>query len=173
MTRYRVWPIVALLVLAGCGGGATPTGGGATLTAPPAASTGGGSGSDIIAAAAALTDICPLMPMDLAGQLVPGAAAPQSQTFAPFRCTISNGTVTLEITLGAYDGGGPVSGAQAVPDLAAGGYFELLTPDNAYLTVLLTPDQGKLYVKLASQDGADHQADVVAVAKRVLAALSG
>jgi hypothetical protein len=54
------------------------------------------------------------------------------------------------------------------PGLAAGGYFERLAPGDAYLTVLLTPDSGALYVEISAPDGRDHKDDTIAVAHRVL-----
>jgi hypothetical protein len=110
------------------------------------------------------------VPADLETKLVPGAT-PQSQTFPPYQCTVSNGTIALQVTLGAYDTGGPVAGAESVSGLAAGGYFERLTPDDAYLTVLLAPDQGELYVEISDPSNADHKNDVIDVAKAVLANL--
>jgi hypothetical protein len=176
---------IALLVglLAGCSGAASQpagqtqpagatqaTGQPATTGQTPAASGGAGSGS-LADAAAKIKDVCPLVPADLAAKLVPGASAPQSQTFPPFRCTITNQVSVLEVTIGAYDTGGPVAGAETISGLAAGGYLERPQPDDAYLTVLLAPDAGELYVEVAGHDGKDHKADAIAVAQAVLAQL--
>ena len=110
------------------------------------------------------------MPTDLAATIIPGAQAPQSDPFPP-SCTISNGTATLHVGLGAYDTGGPVSGAESIPGLAAGAYLEHLSAGNTYLTVLLSADIGELYVGIDNPDGKDYRDQVIAVAKAVLAKL--
>ena len=127
----------------------------------------------MLAAAQAITEVCPLIPAGLAAAIVPNASAPQAQTFPPFRCTISNGTQVLEVTLGAYDTGRP-TGAPTVSGFDAGAYAEHLNsgdPGEVYLTVLLTPDEGSLYVEIVDPSSLDRTDDAVAVAKAVLAAM--
>lgn len=149
----------------------------ASLTVTPQAQQ--TSSANYQAAAVKITDVCPLVPMDLAAQIIPGASAPQSQTFPPYRCTISNGTSVLEVTIGAYDTGGAeylkgglVNGGKSVSGLAAGAYLENLAGvDDSYLTVLLNADQGQLYVEVAGHDGKNHDDEAIAVATKVLASL--
>jgi hypothetical protein len=128
--------------------------------------------ANLAAAAQQVTDACTFLPTDLADQLVPGGSIrPQSSPIPP-KCTFSNDNQVLEITIAGYDTGGPVPGAEQVPGLAAGGYLERLTPGEVYLTVLLDPDHGKLYVEMvAGDDGKDHKVDAIAVARRVLSQL--
>ena len=167
MKRVLMVVLLANLLLSACASAQTPQPAGQ----PPPPTTGGAGGSSLVAAAAKVTDVCPLVPADLAAKLVPGASSPQSQTFPPFKCTITNGTSVLEVTLGAYDTGGPVTGAEVIPGLAAGGYLERPAADDAYLIVLLDKDQGELYVEVAGHDGKDHKDDAIAVANQVLARL--
>jgi hypothetical protein len=168
MKRMSVFVLLANLLLSACAPAQTPQ----PASQPQSPTAAGTAGASLVAAAAKVTDVCSLMPADLAAKLVPGASPPQSQKFAPFKCTITNGTSVLEVTLGAYDTGGPVNGAELIPGLAAGGYFERLGgPDDAYLTVLLSQDQGELYVEVAGHDGKDHKDDAIAVAQYILARL--
>jgi len=133
--------------------------------------SGGGGGASLADAAAKVTDGCTVMPMDLAAQIVPGGQVVAQPAPIPVRCTYTNNTSVLEITVSGYDTGGPVNGAEQIPGLAAGGYLERPLPDDAYLTVLLTPDHGEVYVEIAGHDGKDHKDEAIAVAQRVLAAL--
>ena len=183
MNGARLLVAVSILMV-GCGGGAGQTansgqsepagaasaGAGATSAAAATPAAGGGSGSSLLDAAAAVKDVCTIMPMDLAATIVPGAAAPRSDQFPP-GCMISNGPVALQVVLGAYDSGGPVSGAESIPGLAAGAYLEHLTSDNTYLTVLLDADHGALYVTITNPDNKDHRDEAIAVANAVLAKL--
>jgi hypothetical protein len=167
-----ILPLV-LGLLAACGSAApaklpgNPGGAGR----PASTSTGGSGGASLVDAASKIKDPCTVTPMELAAQIVPGGQVVGQPSPFPPRCTYTNNTSVLEITIGAYDTGGPVTGAEQIPGLAAGGYLTRPTPDDAYLTVLLAPDQGELYVEVAGHDGKDHKDDAVAVAQRILAAL--
>ena len=59
----------------------------------------------------------------------------------------------LEVTLGAYDTGGPIAGAESISGLAAGGYLTRPVANDVYLVVLLAPDQGELYVEIVDPSG--------------------
>jgi len=131
---------------------------------------GGAGGASLVDAALQVTDVCTLMPMDLAASIVPDASQPQSQQFPP-RCTVSNGTSVLEITIGAYDAVDPLVPNEPVAGLGAAAYLQKQTPDNAYLKIILDPNGGAVYVEVAGHDGEDHGNDAIAVAQRVLAAL--
>ena len=167
MKRPLIVALLTSLLLSACAPAQTLP----PASQPPSPTTEGAAGSSLLAAATKVTDVCTLVPTDLAAQLIPAASPPQSQTFPPLKCTITNGTSVLEVTLGAYDTGGPVAGAEFIPGLAAGGYLERPVADDAYLTVLLDPAQGELYVEVAGYDGKDHTADAIAVAKEILARL--
>jgi len=160
---------LAIMLVAACSGApaARPDASGAAASAPPA----GAGGASLAAAAAAITDVCTLVPMDLASSIVPNASTPQSQTFPPYRCTISNGTSVLEVTIGAYDAVDPLIPNEPVAGLGTAAYLQKQQPDNAYLKVILDPAAGALYVEVAGHDGKDHGDDAIAVAKRVLDAL--
>ena len=143
-------------------------------TQPPGGGGGpgdGGGGAALQAAAAKVTDVCPLIPVDLEAKLVPGGPAPHSQTFPPYTCRIDNGKNVLEVTLGAYDTGGANAEAEFISGLAAGGYFTRPVANDVYLVVLLTPDQGQLYVEILDASGTDRKNDAIDVAKAVLANL--
>ena len=183
MNGARLVVVAVSILVIGCSGGSGQTANsgqsqaagatsaaGAASAAPVTPAAGAGSGSSLADVAAAIKDACTVMPTDLAATIVPGGGAPQSEQF-PTRCTISNGTVILVITLSAFDTSGAVSGAESVPGLAAGAYLEHLTAGNTYLTVLLTPDQGKLWVEIDNDDGKDHKDQAIAVANAVLAKL--
>jgi hypothetical protein len=137
---------------------------------------GGEGGSSVAAAAAKITDACTLMPADLVKQIVPGASAPQSEQH-PRRCSVSNGTSVLEITIetGIITPTDPITGAEFISGLAQGGYLERLDPvsrGDTYLTVILGKDpNGLLHVEVAGHDGKDHQDDAIAVARDILAQL--
>jgi hypothetical protein len=130
-------------------------------------------GPSLAAAAAKVTDMCSLMPADLAQKLVPGASSPQSEKF-PLRCTIRNGKSALEIETdpGPTD---PIKGAEFIPGLAEGGYLERLSPmspGDVYLTVILSKDPNwLLHVEVDGWDGKDHKDDAIAVARDILAHL--
>ena len=168
---------IGILVAAGCSGGAAagPDSSGASASNPAAgaAATVGSAGgrTSLIAAAAAVKDACTLMPMDLAASIVPNASAPQSQTFPPHKCTISNGTSVLEVTIAAYDAVDALIPNEHVDGLGTTAYLQKQMVDDAYLKVVLDPAGGALYVEVAGHDGKDHGDDAVAVARRVLAAL--
>lgn len=133
----------------------------------------GGGGSSLSAAAAKVTDACSLVPADLIQKLVPGASAPLSEQF-PKRCTFSNGTSALGVTIGP----GPseaVQGAEFVSGLAEAAYLERLDPvdkGDAYLTVIVGKDPNginyNLNVEVAGHDGKEHKDDAVNVASAVL-----
>jgi hypothetical protein len=130
-------------------------------------------GSSYAANAAKVTDACTLMPPELVKKIVPAANAPQSEQY-PRRCSVSNGTSVLEITIetGIIIPVDPINGAEFVPGLAEGGYLERLDPyakGDIYLTVILGKDpKGLLHVEVAGHDGKDHEQDAIAVARDIL-----
>ena len=133
-------------------------------------------GPSLAAAAAKLTDVCSVMPADLAQKIVPGGSSPQSKQFPP-TCTVTNGKSVLEIT---FDTGPdePVKGAEFIAGLAKGGYLEHLDPvsrGDAYLIVILGKDENdfnrNLHVEVAGHDGKEHKDDAIAVARAILARL--
>jgi hypothetical protein len=179
---------LAGLMLSACGASATnpPAGasqpGGASQAAgqsQPAAQTqapaGGGGGSTLVDAAAKVTDVCTLVATDLAAKVVPSAPPPQSQKFPPRQCTFFDGKVQLQVTLASADtdvgGGVPPLGTVPVPGLGAGATVVHPGPDETYLTVRLSPDQGGLYIDISDPSGADRTDDAIAVAQGVLAAI--
>ena len=177
----RMVSMAALVsTLVACSGGpgsaapeATGAGGSTDAVASDAAASSAAGGGDVLAAAQAITEVCPLIPADLAAAIVPNASAPHAQTFPPFRCTISNGTQVLEVTMGGYDTGRP-TGAPTVSGFDAGAFAEHLNngdPGEVYLTVLLTPEVGSLYVEIVDPSSPDRTDDAVAMAKAVLAAM--
>ena len=170
MRRALVVLLLGGWVLAACSSAQSTQAGGGQPTQQPGGggAPAGGGGAALQAAAAKIKDVCPLVPADLEAKLVPGAATPQSQTFPPFRCRIDDGKNVLEVTLGAYDTGGPVAGAESISDLAAGGYLTRPVANDVYLVVLLTPDQGELYVEIVDPSGTDRKNDAIDVAKAVL-----
>jgi hypothetical protein len=145
--------------------------------APSSGGGGGGSGGAALAAAAkAVTDWCTVMPADLAAQLVPGAADPQSGEF-PSNCTVSNQVQALQITYQGFSGVEPDPAASNISGLGEHAWLAVGYPaDDAYLTVILYTDPNglgasTLYVEMAGHDGIDHGDDAVAVAKAVIAQL--
>jgi hypothetical protein len=139
-------------------------------TTPAGPSSAGGGGASLIEAARAITDACTLMPMDLVSTIVPDAAEPESQQF-PTRCTLSNGTSVVEITIAPYDVVDPLVPNEPVGGLGVAAYLQKPAPDDAYLKVILDPAEGAIYVEVAGHDGQDHRDDAIAVAQRVLAGL--
>jgi hypothetical protein len=184
MSRFHLRILVPLMLgilpFAACSG---PTSGGpdasqsvgsgpsAGASVPADQGQTGAGGSSLVAAAAAVTDACSLVPMDLASSIVSNASAPQSQTFPPYQCTISNGTSVLQVTIGAYDAVDPLIPNEPVAGLGVAAYLQKQQPDDAYLKVILDPAGGAVYVEVAGHDGKDHGDDAVAVAQRVLEAL--
>ncbi len=169
--RILIAIVVAAFAASACGGPAsepTHTGSPAVIPNQPA----GGGGTSLVAAARKVTDVCPLMPGDLVPAIVPGASAPQSQKFPPYKCTISNGTSVLEVTIGAYDAVDPLVPNEAVAGLGSAAYLQKQQPDDAYIKIILDPAGGAVYVEVAGHDGKDHGDDAIAVAKRILAALA-
>lgn len=144
------------------GGGGSPTQGGG--------GGGGGGGGSLADRANAVKDVCTLMPADLAAKLVPGGSAPQSAPFPP-SCTVTNGTQTLQITVGAYDAVDALDPAEVVPGLGVTAYMQVQFVDDAYLKIVLTQDHGAIYVEDAGHDGKDHKADAISVGQYVLAHL--
>jgi len=167
MKRILMVVLMAQLLLPACAPAQTPQPAGQ----PTLPTSGSAAGSSLLDAAAKITDVCPWVPADLAAKIISRSSSPQSQTFPPYSCTITNRTSVLQVTIGAYDTGGPVQGAEVIPGLAAGGYLERPAADDAYLIVLLDKDQGELYVEVAGHDGKDHKDDAIAVANAVLARL--
>jgi len=114
-----------------------------------------------------------LMPAEQVKKIVPNANPPQGEQY-PRRCSISNGTSVLEITIetGIIVPVDPINGAEFIPGLAEGGYLERLDPyskGDTYLTVILGKDpKGVLHVEVAGHDGKDHKEDAIAVARDVL-----
>lgn len=108
-------------------------------------------------------------------KVIPSAPPPQSQKFPPLRCTYFAGKSELQVTLAASDtgvgGGVPPPGTEPVPGLGAVASVVHPAPDDVYLTVLLTPDRGGLYVEINDPSKKDREDDAIAVAQAVLAAL--
>ena len=119
--------------------------------------------------------MCTLVATDVAAKVVPSAPPPQSQKFFPLECTYFNGSVQLQVTLASADtgvgGGVPAPGTVPVPGLGAGATVVHPGPDETYLTVRLSPDQGGLYVDISDPSGVDRTDDAIAVAQGVLAAI--
>ena len=134
---------------------------------------GSSTGPSLAAAAATVNDMCGLLPADLVKKIVPDADAPIRDQILK-RCSVSNGTSVLEITLetGIITPTDPVNGAEFVPGLALGGYLERLDPKDrgdTYLTVILGKDpNGLLHVEVAGHDGKDHKDDAIGVARDIL-----
>ena len=166
MNRQFIFVLPALLILSGC----LRT---ATRSASEPSTNGTGSDSSYAAAAAKVKDACTLMPGDLVKKTVPNADAPIRDQILK-RCSVSNGTSVLEITLetGVITPTDPVNGAEFVPGLALGGYLERLDPKDrgdTYLTVILGKDpNGLLHVEVAGHDGKDHKDDAIGVARDIL-----
>jgi hypothetical protein len=137
-----------------------------------AAGAGAGGGGSLLDAALAVKNPCTMLPTELAAAAVPGASDPVEDTFAQ-SCTISNGTIAMQIAIRPYDTGvlAEPPGSEVIPGLGAAANLQKLTEGNFYLTVLLTPDQGAVYVEINNQDGKDHKDEVVALAQAVLAKL--
>ena len=170
MNLRLIFVLPALLILSGCLRTANRS------ASEPSSTNGTGSGSSYAANAAKITDACTLMPADLVKKTVPNADAPIRDQILK-RCSVSNGTSVLEITLetGVITPTDPVNGAEFVPGLAMGGYLERLDPKDrgdTYLTVILGKDPpGLLHVEVAGHDGKDHKDDAIAVASDILAHL--
>jgi hypothetical protein len=174
MSRLSIFAMVAALLISACmrRPSAKPSTLSGSERASPASSDGSANGS-YSANAAKVTDACTLMPPELVKKIVPAANAPQSEQY-PRRCSVSNGTSVLEITIETsmiipVD---PINGAEFVPGLAEGGYLERLDPyakGDIYLTVILGKDpKGLLHVEVAGHDGKDHKDDAIAVARDIL-----
>src|SRR2546421_2207471 len=171
MNRQLIFALPALLILSGC-----------LRTSPnrsasgPSSTKGTSSDSSYAAAAAKVKDACTLMPANLVQKIVPGASASQGSQY-PMRCSVSNGTSVLEITIetGIATPTDPIKGAEFISGLADGGYLERLDPvarGDTYLTVILGKDPpGLLHVEVAGHDGKDHKDDAIAVASDILAHL--
>jgi len=154
--------LVAHLPLAAC-----------ATTQGPQSLSGGASASSLASAAEKVTDLCSVVPNDLAARLIPNASAPARQQF-PLRCTLSDGRSVLEVTLekGFALSGDPLADAERISGLAEGGFLQRPVPDSAYLAVLISRDpKVVLYVEVAGHDGMDHKDDAIAVAREILARL--
>ena len=179
--RLKFVPVIAMAVaISGCtlrkSSGPVSVKGGApeqSSKQPQSATDSGGNGSSYAANAAKITDACTLMPADLVKKIVPNADAPIRDQILK-RCSVSNGTSVLEITLetGIITPTDPVNGAEFVPGLALGGYLERIDPKDrgdTYLTVILGKDpNGLLHVEVAGHDGKDHKDDAIGVARDIL-----
>jgi hypothetical protein len=143
----------------------------AQTTQPPGGGSGTDGGTSLVDAALKVKDVCTLLPTDLAAKLITGAAAPQSQLFPPLRCRVDNGTSVLEITLAPYDAVDPLQPNEPVAGFPNAAYVQTQFVDDSYLQVLLSKDQGALYVEVAGHDGKDHKDDAIAVAQAVVAQL--
>jgi hypothetical protein len=133
---------------------------------------GGGGGGSLVAAVRKVTDVCALMPTDLVATIVPGASAPESQKFPPYKCRVSNGTAALEVTFAGYDPPDPPVPNEPVTGLGLTAFMQKQTVDDAYLKVVLDAGGGAIYVEVAGHDGKDHGDDAIAIAKRLLAKLT-
>lgn len=180
LTKPAARVIAISILLAACTGAprGQPDGSPVAASGPTAAGstpvdqgTGGRAGVSLVDAAAAVTDACTLMPMDLAASIVPNASEPQSQQFPPYKCTVSNGTSVLDITIAAYDAVDPLVPNEPVAGLGVAAYLQTQFTDDAYLKIVLDPNGGAIYVEIAGHDGKDHGDDAIAVAQRVLAGL--
>ena len=173
MYRALILVLAALLSCACFRTTASRSTSGPSASTQPASADRGGSNASYAAAAAKITDACTVMPAALAEKIVPGGAAPLSEKF-PLRCSVSNGTSVLEITIetGMITPTDPIQGAEFISGLAQGGYLERLDPvsrGDTYLTVILGKDpNGLLHVEVAGHDGKDHKDDAIAVAREVL-----
>jgi len=181
------------LVLSACGASATnppagasqPAGGSppagqsqpASQSQPPAQSQApaGSGGGSVLDAAGKVTDVCTLLTAEITAKVIPSAPPPQSQKFPPYMCTYFDGKAELQVTLSPADtgvgGGVPAPGTVPVPGLGAGATVVHPSSDDVYLTVLLTLDQGALYVEINDPSNKDRKDDAIAVAQAVLAAL--
>ena len=183
MRRHRMFGLVAIvLAAAACTGGTSPaprqsaSGQAASSGAPAASGAAAGApsvGGSLVDNAAKVTDVCSLLPIDLVAKLVPDAREPQSQTFPPLNCTVSNGANVVVVTLGARDTGARDAGqgTEPVPGLGAGARVEQLGPGDTFLTVFLTPDTGTLNVEITDPSGTAHTNYAVEIAQRILAGL--
>lgn len=177
--RIIIATVVGVVLVSACTGapGSQPAGSpagtmdsAAEETAPTDQGSTGGGGASLIEAARAVTDACTLMPMDLVSTIVPDATEPVSQQL-PSRCTVSNGTSVVEITIAASDAVDPLVPNEPVTGLGVAAYLQEPMPDNAYLKVILDPAGGAIYVEVAGHDGQDHTDHAIAIAERVLAGL--
>lgn len=187
MKRASIFVVVAILVAA-CASSPSSQPAGQSQAAgqsqgqgpsQAASSGGGGGGSDgaaLAEAAAAVTDWCTVMPADLAAQLVPGAADPQTGEF-PSSCTVSNQVQALQVSYQGFSGVVPDPAAANISGLGEHAWLAVGYPaDDAYLTVILYTDPNglgasTLYVEMAGHDGINHDDDAIAVATAVIAQL--
>ena len=135
------------------------------------AGSGTSGGTSLVDAALKVKDVCTLLPTDLAAKLITGASAPQSQLYPPLNCRVDNGTSVLEITLAPYDPVDPLLPNEPIAGFPNAAYLQTQFVDDSYLKVLLSKDQGALYVEVAGHDGKDHRDDAIAVAQAVVAQL--
>ena len=119
-----------------------------------------------------MTDWCALLPNDLILKFAPGAP-PASKGTYPGECGASNGNAALdfryETGFGAYS---VPAGAETIPGLGQGAYFDRPTPDEIELWVALQADPDvELFIDMAGHDGKDHKADAIAFAQAIIAKL--
>lgn len=116
-----------------------------------------------------------MVPIDLVAAIVPNASEPQSQTFPPLKCTVSNGTQVVEITYQGFIAAQNKGGAPTISGLGEMAWLEPAYPvDDAWLTVVLSSGEpaGTLYVEVATGDGVDRGDDAIAIAQAVIAELN-
>jgi hypothetical protein len=187
MKRASVFVVVALLVAACESSPASPPddqsqapGQSEAQGASSAPSSGGGGGGGgtgnaaLVETANAITDWCTMVPTDLVAALVPNANDPQSQTFPPLKCTVSNGVEVVEITYQSFVAAENTGNAPTTAGLGEVAWLEPDYPvDDAWLTVVLNSGEpaGTLYVEVVTGDGVDRGDDAIAIAQAVIAEL--
>jgi hypothetical protein len=177
----RLTAIVATGLLVGAcgGGGAVATSGGdaasATTGQPSVVASDGGTGGGAAASAlaAASKNACSLMPVAAVQAILPKAAAPAPEP-EPFKCSMSDGTSVVEISVDAN----PLTSLETlnpcepISGLGVSACLQEQRADDAYLQVQVTSDPVSiLYVEVAGNDQKAHRDDAISVAKAILAKL--
>jgi hypothetical protein len=177
-----IWLIALALLVGACSSGAQPggttqpvatTGAGQTSATVTQATPGGGGGGSVLEKAKAVKHFCELLPTEIVKGIVPDGGPPQEEQFPP-RCSVYGTKTAMEIALDAFVPlGDTPAGAKPIPGVGAGAYLENLSVENWYLSVSLGLDGGVLHAEVDNQDGKDHTAEAVNVARAVLAKLGG
>lgn len=167
---------VAIAGLAACSaaGSIQPTAGAPTALATAAAPTATSSAAarSLADAAAVITDACSVFPLALGTALVPHSTGPQAQGSPP-SCEITDGTSSVVVTIDATATTAAPTGAQPVPGVVGSAFVDHPAPGDTRVTVLLTPDKGRLTVEVTTADGVDHTTEAVGIAQAVIAKLGG
>jgi hypothetical protein len=165
--------MLTAIVVAACSAGGSP-GGGDGQTDRPAQTSGAGAAADLAAAMAAATkDACSVMPQDAVKQILPKAAAPQKEP-EPFKCSMSDGTSVVEISIdaGALTSLETLNPCEPISGLGVSACYQEQVAADAYLQVLVTSSPTTiLYVEVAGNDGKNHKDDARKVAQAILAIL--